>query len=64
MADDSEIQESASEQLANGLKGTKVRGRELEFQDADKNLKVLLTLRGLNSSRRGLSVGRIERPSS
>lgn len=64
MATNEEIQEALEDTISenSGLKSAEVRGRKLTYQDVDKNVDSLLKMRGINSARRGLSVGRIQRP--
>lgn len=61
-ASDSELESAAEDTLNKGVKRYKIRSREVEYADPDKQLKALLTLRGLQSSRRGNTVGKIDRP--
>lgn len=67
MALSEDIQEAAQEALERGLAETEVRGRKLKFLTGTEllnSVKAEAMLRGFASARRGLSVGRIERPTS
>jgi hypothetical protein len=61
MATDAELEAAAETSLANGIKRLKVRnGNEVEYGSPTEQLKALLILRGLQSSKRGLNVGQID----
>ncbi len=61
MATDAELEAAAETSLATGIKRLKVRnGNEVEYASPTEQLKALLILRGLQSSKRGLNVGQID----
>jgi hypothetical protein len=59
-ATDDEMAEAAEDSLVSGVVEYEIRGRRVKRADPDKQLKTLLTLRGLQSSKRGLNVGQID----
>ena len=66
-ASDSELESAAEDSLeaalnANGVKRWRNRSREVEYADPKASIDTLLKLRGLRSARRGISVGKIDRP--
>jgi hypothetical protein len=66
-ASDEQISDALSDaalELANrgAVKRYKVGSREMETHDPEKLVKASMMMRALNSSRRGVNLGKIDRP--
>lgn len=67
MATNDELEAMAEDARARGLKSIKQRGREIEMltgKDLLDTIRANAMAAGLNSPKRGLSVGLIQRPSA
>ena len=67
MASESELQDAADDAALavfarDGVKRYKVRDREVEMHDPESLLKAAFLARALNSPRRGMNLGKIDKP--
>lgn len=60
---ESDAEDGLSDALATGVKRYRIRDREVERHDPVAQLDALLKLRGLQSSRRGFNLGKVDKPS-